>query len=108
MDLPASLGPVLFEILNQLIDMLTSLHDQVTKRIAAEAQKEVKQDEEDSDEDSSSLEDDDEDDNNPEEEENKRAGSSQQPARSDSVHGDDSDNAEREEAEMDAENENSH
>ena len=27
MDLPASLGPVLFEILNQLIDMLTSLHD---------------------------------------------------------------------------------
>jgi len=50
--LPESLRPLLVSILNELIEMLSNLHEQVSKRIAAEAAKEVKPDDNDSDEDS--------------------------------------------------------
>ena len=102
MELPPSLGPLLFTILNELIDMLTNLHEQVSKRVAAAAQREVKAEDEDSDDSSSSLEDDDEGDNNPEEEETKRTS---QPVSQEGQNSVENGNDDKEEADMEAENE---
>ena len=71
--LPESLRPLLVQILNELIEMLSNLHDQVSKRIAAEAAKEVKPDDNDSDEDSDESDYDDEEDNDEGEENPKDA-----------------------------------
>jgi hypothetical protein len=73
--LPQSLQPLLVSVLNELIEMLSSLHSQVSKRIAAAHAKEVKKDEEDSNEDDSddSDEDDDDEDEEGEESEEKKA-----------------------------------
>ena len=61
-QLPESLRPLLVQILNELIEMLSNLHEQVSKRIAAAAAKEVKPDDNDSDEDSDESDYDDEED----------------------------------------------
>lgn len=46
--LPESLRPLLVSILNELIEMLSNLHEQVSKRVAAAAAKEVKADDNES------------------------------------------------------------
>lgn len=58
-ELPVSLQPQLLRLLNELVETITSLHDQVTKRVKAQAEAEAKIDDSDDDEDS---DDDDEDD----------------------------------------------
>ena len=50
-QLPPSLQPQLLRLLNELVESITALHDQVTKRVKAVAEKEAKLCESDSDED---------------------------------------------------------
>jgi uncharacterized protein Yka (UPF0111/DUF47 family) len=54
--LPESLRPQLIRVLNELVEAISSLHEQVTKRVKAQAEKEAKMN--DSDEEDSEFEDD--------------------------------------------------
>ena len=60
-QLPTSLQPRLVPLINNIVETLSSLHDQVTKRVEAQAKKEAKIDDDDSDEEDLEDDSDDED-----------------------------------------------